>query len=159
MSSDHLDPIDQQKPIPGLPDPAEGWQPAPFKSGFMGLIGPYFVREGDNNAYEMGFVAGPQHLNGGGSVHGGCLLTLADTALFMFARPLLTDIWVVTVQLESQFISPGREGEFIYATGEVTQNTQSMIFARGQVKSKDRVILSFSGILKKKKPPVLKSDA
>lgn len=155
MSSDDVNPIADVAPSNAIAtDPADGWVPSPLNAGFLSLIGPYYVRPCANGGYEMGFVAGPQHLNGGGSVHGGCLLTLADTALFMFSRPLLKDTWVVTMQLELQFIAPGRAGDFIYATGEVTQATMSVIFARGELRSGDRLLMSFSGILKKKKTAV-----
>lgn len=85
-------------------------------------------------------------------MHGGCLLTLADTSLFIFALPLLKGAGVVTLQLDSQFVSRGRLGDAIYAEGGVVRAGASVIFVRGELKSEDRIILTYSGILKRTSP-------
>lgn len=127
-----------------------GWQRAEPGDTFNGLIGAYYYDTSDAANVKVAFKAEPRHLNGGGSVHGGCLLTLADTALFVFALPHLGDSGAVTLQLDSQFLSPGREGDIIVATGEITRAGKTMIFGRGQLTCGERILLTFSGVLARK---------
>ncbi|MBW8882464.1 MAG: PaaI family thioesterase [Asticcacaulis sp.] len=127
------------------------WQRAEPGDTFNGLIGAYYYDTSDPANVKVAFKAEKRHLNGGGSVHGGCLLTLADTALFVFALPCLGDGAAVTLQLDAQFQSPGREGDIIVATGEITKAGQTMIFGRGQLMCGDRLLMSFTGILARKK--------
>jgi len=127
-----------------------GWQRAEPGDTFNGLIGAYYYQTDDPANVKVAFRAEKRHLNGGGTVHGGCLLTLADTALFVFAIPHLNDGGAVTLQLDAQFQSPGREGDIVVATGEITRAGKTMIFGRGQITSDDRVLMTFSGILARK---------
>lgn len=131
-------------------DDFAGWQRAEAGDTFNGLIGAYYYDLSDPASAKVAFRAEKRHLNGGGSVHGGCLLTLADTSLFIFAIPHLGDGGAVTLQLDSQFQSPGREGDIIIATGEITRAGKTTIFGRGQLKCGDRIIMSYSGILARK---------
>jgi acyl-coenzyme A thioesterase PaaI-like protein len=91
-------------------------------------------------------------MNVGSALHGGCLMTFADFALFWIAYDELRGTGAVTASFSSEFIDSAREGELIEATGEVLRSTRSMIFARGLISSGNRPLLSFSGILKKLTP-------
>jgi len=127
-----------------------GWIMAPESDSFNGLVGPYYYQTDDPANVKVAFKAEKRHLNGGGTVHGGCLLTLADTSLFIFALPHLGDGAAVTLQLDSQFQTPGREGDIIVATGEITRVGKTVIFGRGQLTCGDRILLSYSGIMARK---------
>ena len=127
-----------------------GWQRAEPGDTFNGLIGAYYYDTSDPAKVKVGFKAEKCHLNGGGSVHGGCLLTLADTALFIFALPHLGEGAAVTLQLDAQFQSPGREGDIIVASGEITRAGGTVIFGRGDIYCEDRLLMSFTGILARK---------
>ena len=129
-----------------------GWVTSSSMTGFVNHAGPYHFRTLEDGRILMGFKANESHLNGGGSVHGGCLLTLADTAMFMIARPHIKDSHVVTLQLESQFISRALAGDIIIASGEVIKAAASVIFVKGQLTCEDRIILHYNGILKRIKP-------
>ncbi|EGF89702.1 uncharacterized domain 1 domain protein [Asticcacaulis biprosthecium C19] len=131
--------------------PFAGWKRAEPGDTFNGLIGAYYYDTSDPTRVKVGFQAEKRHLNGGGSVHGGCLLTLADTSLFVFAIPHLGDGAAVTLQLDAQFQAPGREGDIIIATGEITRAGQTVIFGRGELRCGDKLLLSFTGILARKK--------
>ena len=85
-------------------------------------------------------------------MHGGSLMTFADMALFAIARDELTGMRGVTVSLDNQFLDAGWEGELIEASGEVSRAGASLVFARGQVTSGDRLLLTFSGVIKKLRP-------
>jgi uncharacterized protein (TIGR00369 family) len=127
-----------------------GWVLADINDNFNALVGPYYYQADDPAKVKVGFQAEKRHLNGGGSVHGGCLLTLADTSLFVFAIPHLEGGGAVTVQLDAQFLAPGREGDIIICTGEITRAGKSLIFGRGELRTADRVLMSFTGILARK---------
>ncbi len=140
-------------------DPAfEGWQRAEPGDTFNGLVGAYYYQGDAPGNIKAAFRVEKHHLNQGGTVHGGCLLTLADTAVFAFAYPYLNGGSGVTVQLDAQFLSPGREGDIIIATGEITRAGKTLMYGRGQLMAGDRLILTFNAILARK-PGEPKGDA
>jgi len=127
-----------------------GWSREVNREGFNGLIGAYYYQADDPANVKVAFKAGKEHLNGGGTVHGGCLLTLADTSMFIFSLPHLQNDGAVTVQLDAQFLSPGLEGDIIVATGEVTRAGRNLVYVRGQLMTGQRLILTFSGTMARK---------
>ena len=119
---------------------------------FEDAAGPFFWRREADGAVRCAFRAERKHMNAGGRMHGGCLMTFADMALFAISRHELGTARAVTVALDNQFLDAGLEGELIEATGEVTRAGGSLIFARGQVFSGARTLLTFSGVIKKIRP-------
>src|SRR5579859_1581826 len=61
--------------------------------------GPFFFRTDADGTPRCAFRVLQKHLNGGGSTHGGCLLTFADYCLFVFAEEALAGSRGVTVSL------------------------------------------------------------
>ena len=118
---------------------------------FEEAAGPFYWRR-DEERVRCAFRAAKKHTNAGRRLHGGALMTLADMALFAVAWEDPEGARGVTVALESQFIDAGWPGELIEATGEVTRAGKSLIFARGQVTAGERLLLTFSGIIKKIRP-------
>ena len=82
-------------------------------------------------------------------MHGGCLMTFADSALFTIARPALADSFGVTVNLSGDFLASARAGQFIEARGDITRAARSTIFVRGLVTADGDAVLSFTGIIRK----------
>jgi uncharacterized protein (TIGR00369 family) len=83
-----------------------------------------------------------QHLRNLGIMHGGMLATLLDSALGMAAGSLASaDQFVVTVQLNINFIRPAWEGEHLVATGEVQHAGQQTAVARGEVRTDKGVLV------------------
>lgn len=65
-------------------DPAaQGWEPH-TDTGFIGLVGPLWIRQ-EENGRRYGFIAEPKHHNYRGTVQGGMLMTFVDRALGMTA--------------------------------------------------------------------------
>ncbi len=149
---------DDAKPVSSLDPAFEGWWQAEPGDTFNGLVGAYYYQGDTPGNIKAAFRAEKHHLNQGGSVHGGCLLTLADTAVFAFAYPYLNGGGGVTVQLDAQFLSPGREGDIIVASGEITRAGKTLIYGRGQLMAGDRTIMTFNAILARK-PAEQKGDA
>ena len=150
MSADNANPDSKNGTDLATDAAFEGWQRAEPGDTFNGLVGAYYYQGDAPGNIKAAFRAEKHHLNQGGSVHGGCLLTLADTAVFAFAYPYLNGGGGVTVQLDAQFLSPGREGDVIIATGEITRAGKTLIYGRGQLMAEDRVIMTFNAILARK---------
>ncbi|MGH6970392.1 MAG: PaaI family thioesterase, partial [Caulobacteraceae bacterium] len=116
---------------------------------FETLAGPFYSRREADGQMVCAFRAGRKHMNGGGFMHGGCLATFADYALFVIAEDALAGSGSVTASLNAEFIDAGREGELIEARGEVVRAGASMVFVRGLVSTGERPLLNFSAIVKK----------
>jgi uncharacterized protein (TIGR00369 family) len=120
------------------------WQSDAFEQ----RAGPFYERfEGGQGV--TAFRAGQEHMNGGGFMHGGCLLTFADSALFTIARPAMEGQFGVTVNLSGDFLAAARVGQFVEARGEITRAARSLVFVRGLVTADGEPVLSFTGIIKK----------
>ncbi len=121
------------------------WGDDPFEL----LAGPFFCRRSEDGRMVSAFRAEAKHMNGGGFMHGGALMTFADYALFCIGADALKDIWSVTASLSGEFLDAASEGDFIEAAGEVTRAGGSLVFIRGTVSTGGRPLLTFSGIVKK----------
>lgn len=121
------------------------WQSDAFET----RAGPFYERVDADGTDVSAFRAGPEHMNGGGFMHGGCLMTFADSALFTIARPAMEGSFGVTVNLAGDFLAGARVGEFVEARGDITRAARSLVFVRGLVTADGRPVLSFTGIIKK----------
>jgi uncharacterized protein (TIGR00369 family) len=121
------------------------WSTDPYEL----LSGPFFCREGDDGRMICAFRAEAKHMNGGGFMHGGCLMTFADYALFCIGADALQGTGSVTAALSGEFVDSAQAGDFIEASGEVTRAGASLVFIRGTVSTGGRPLLTFSGIVKK----------
>jgi uncharacterized protein (TIGR00369 family) len=95
------------------------------------------------------FRAEAKHMNGGGAMHGGALMTFADYSLFCIAHEALVGAGSVTASLNAEFIDAAREGDLVEARGEVVRAGASLVFIRGLVSTSGRPLLNFSAIVKK----------
>ena len=124
------------------------WAGDPFES----LTGPYYFRTGEDGAMRGAFVPEERHLNGGGMVHGGALMTFADAMLGALVYSQLDDQYSVTVTFNSEFLGPGAATRPIYASGRVIRETGSMVFVQALLEQDGQPILAFSSTLKKVTP-------
>ena len=129
-----------------------GWRRFDTRQSFDSLIGPFYFRNQDDGHVRCAFRAEQKHMNAGGRMHGGCLMTFADIALFMIAYEEMEGSRGVTVQLDSTFLDAARVGDLIEAYGEVTRAGGSLVFVRGQIVTGERLLFTFSGIIKKSGP-------
>lgn len=140
---------DEPKPVHIEDGDFKGWFLSPFRDDYVNHIGPFYYQPDAEGHMQVALKVEPRHLNGGGIMHGGCLLSLADTALYVFALDSLRTSGGVTMQLDAQFLSPGMLGDTVIATGEITRAGKSTIFGRGQIKVGERMVMSFSGVIKR----------
>jgi uncharacterized protein (TIGR00369 family) len=113
------------------------------------MTGPFVYRVEDGGKVRCAFRAGTKHMNGGGFMHGGCLMTFADYALFCLAMEALGGEGGVTLSFSSDFIATAKVGDLIEAAGEVVKAGKSVIFLRGEIFTGDRMLMTFSGVIKR----------
>src|SRR5215468_10340411 len=126
--------------------------PDPFEDH----TGPFYFRiEGD--AKRAGSVhcvlpTGPRHGNYAGGVHGGAILTFADYALCLVAGRAAdggtNTSFAMTVSIAVEFLSAGRVGPPLEATGEPLQVTGRLAFARGRVSQQGKTLALWSGVVR-----------
>ncbi|MCH8900829.1 MAG: PaaI family thioesterase [Chloroflexi bacterium] len=119
---------------------------------FEDHCGPLYYRRDEDGRYRCAMIVEKQHTNSQGGLHGGMMMTFADFATIFIARPPLDTIRGVTISFKSEFVSVGQLGEFLEAEGEVTHETNSLLFVRGKIFAGDRLILNFSSVFKKLGP-------
>ena len=79
-----------------------GWSNWPHDA-FETRAGPFYFRTDENGQSVSAFRAEQKHMNGGGFMHGGCMMTFADYALFCIAWEELKDSRAVTVSHPMNF--------------------------------------------------------
>ena len=126
-----------------------GWQTYDTHGTFDQVVGPFYFRTDEDGRRRCAFRAEAKHMNMGHRMHGGCLMTFADIALFQMAYREMEGVSGVTVQLDSTFVDAAYEGDLVEATGEVVRAGKSLIFSRGQIHVGDRTVLTFSGVIRK----------
>ncbi len=115
---------------------------------FETAIGPFCFRDTDGEILSA-FQPRREHLNGGGAIHGGALMSFADFSLFSIAHNALAGAKAVTLTCNCEFLSAGGLDAIVTAQGEVLRETRSLLFVRGIVTQSNRPLLAFSGTLKK----------
>lgn len=88
-------------------------------------------------------VVRTEHLRDVGILHGGMSATLLDSVMGMSAGSVAPPgHYVVTVQLNMNFIRPAWEGEHLVATGEVTHSGRQTAVARAEIRTADGALVS-----------------
>ena len=126
-----------------------GWQAYPGGDAFEDLTGPFYYRVFDNGETLSAFRAEEKHMNGGGFLHGGCVMTFADFALFVIARDVTEGSRTVTATFNCELVGTARVGELVECHGEVVKAGRSMVFVRGLITAPGGPVASFSSVLKK----------
>lgn len=95
---------------------------------------------------------------GAGLMHGGALVSLADTAVVMAIKSLLPEnTHFATIRLESEFLHPVRQG-IVTAKAEAGFNGERTINGEATVFDEtDRAVLSFRSTFKVAKQPKIRS--
>jgi len=126
--------------------------PDPFEDH----VGPLYFRI-DGDASKAGSVhcvlpTEGRHGNYRGGVHGGATLTFADYALCLVAGRAAdggtNTSFAMTVSIAVEFLSAGRVGAPLEATGEPLQVTGRLAFARGSVTQQSKTIALWSGVVR-----------
>lgn len=90
------------------------------------------------------------HMNLGGSIHGGAVMSFIDMAMFAGGKCAgLERGHYVTLDLTTHFLAPGRPGIPLDAHVELIRQTRGHAFVQGVVKQSGENCYSFSGTLKR----------
>jgi acyl-coenzyme A thioesterase PaaI-like protein len=132
---------------PAAFDPAAaGWEP--YKDeGFIGLIGPLWMRPVEDS-YRFAFLAEPKHHNRRGVVQGGMLMTFADRSMGMTCWYANGRQPQATIQLDMHFVDAVQIGEFVEANCTVVRRTRSVIFMNADLVVGTRVVATAKGVWK-----------
>ena len=121
------------------------WHGDPFED----RAGPFYEKQLEDGSTMVAFRAEQRHMNGAGFMHGGCMMTFADGALFSIARKELEDSHAVTLSLSGDFLEPVYEGSLVEARGEVVRGGGKTIIVTGLVTADGKPAFRFNGIIRK----------
>ncbi len=121
-----------------------GYELAPLNSGFSQTVGPWY-RVPDVDYAQFAFRADERHINSIGIIHGGMMMSFADTLLGQAHRKL-TGKPAVTTRMTVDFIDAARFGDLVEGKGEVTRETRNLVFVRAHVWCGKRTLLTVSGV-------------
>ena len=94
------------------------------------------------------------HLNMGGSIHGGAVMSFIDMAMFAGGRCAgMASGHYVTLDLTTHFLARGKVGIPLDAHVELVKQTRSLVFLQGVVKQDGEACYSFTGTLKRVREP------
>ncbi|PHQ72366.1 MAG: thioesterase [Sneathiella sp.] len=123
----------------------EGFEEVTGPAPFAALNGPFYEKIVDDQTLVRAFQAEEKHLNGAHLVHGGMLMAFADSAL---GRSIghQTGRRSVTIKMSSEFMKPGRVGDWIEAHVEIIRSTKTVVFARCDLVAGRRTIFKADAI-------------
>jgi acyl-coenzyme A thioesterase PaaI-like protein len=130
---------------PSVPDKTVAFDPAtagwePYRDeGFIGLVGPFWMRR-SGDSYLYAFMAERKHHNRRGVVQGGMLMTFADRSMGMTCWYANNRKPQATIQLDVHFIESVQIGEFVEARCRVVRRTRSLIFMNAELLVGNRVV-------------------
>lgn len=129
-----------------------GWKTYIGGDPFEDHAGPFYWKTEADGRPVCAFRAERKHMNGGGSMHGGCIMTFADYCLFVIARDALNDSHSVTATFNGEFVGGAPVGALVEGRGEVVKAGRSMVFVRGLITTGGEPVMSFSAVVKKTRP-------
>jgi len=94
------------------------------------------------------FTVEDKHMNAAGAVHGGMLMSFADTAMGHAARLAAGAKAVLTISLNCDFMAPGRLGDVIEAHIRISRITRTTVFASADFLAEDRLLMTATGLWK-----------
>ncbi len=122
----------------------EGYKPF-AEVGFIRDCGPFYYLRLEDGGRRYGFLAEERHTNPYGVVHGGVLITFADTIMgrtvYNAAKRQST-----TISFNTEFVAGARPGQWIEGRVELTRMTRSLAFVRGEVLAGGETLLTASGV-------------
>ena len=121
------------------------WQGDSFEQA----SGPFYERVGEDGQPVAAFRAEERHMNGAGFMHGGCLMTFADSAIFTIAHEAMDGGHGVTLNLTGDFLDPVSVGQMVEARGRVVRSGGKTIFVEGLATADGKPVLRFNAIIRK----------
>ena len=130
---------------PGVIVPAD-FEPLTTASVYSRHIGPSYARKEIDGA-SLIQPALPHMCNSGGVLHGGYMMSFADSAVTR-AAGLTTGMAPTTVAFAAEFLSAGDLSAPVTTRVEVPRHGKSLAFLRGVLEQDGRKLLSYSATIK-----------
>ena len=119
-----------------------------LKKGFMKHNGGVLFRGISETEYEFKSVINENHLNSAGITHGGYLSALIDAGAGTAAHRTANNAPCVTISLDLKFIGASKVGDEIIGSVKILKKTKTLVFLFCELKCKDKIITSASGVWK-----------
>jgi acyl-CoA thioesterase len=104
------------------------------------------VEAASEGSVTLSIEARPDQLNLGGSVHGGVLASLADTAMGLAVRTAIEPgRRHVTIQLAVQYLAAAQPGRRVTAEGTVVRAGSQIAFAEAELRQGARTVARAQG--------------
>jgi uncharacterized protein (TIGR00369 family) len=126
-----------------VPKVPQGFRELTDLPGFAGHNGPWYERALGDRVIR-GFVAGPQHANTLGIVHGGMMAAFLDSAMGSCVYHVLQRR-CVTLTLNLGYLGPGRIGDWLQAEGEIIGHDENVAQVRGRLYGRRHDVLTATG--------------
>lgn len=85
----------------------------------------------EDGASRIDFEPRREHMNSFAVAHGGVVMTLLDVCMAMAARSVDAEMGVVTIEMKTSFMLPGRGP--LQALGHLMHRTGTMAFTEGRI--------------------------
>ena len=119
-----------------------------IKPGFMQHNGGVLFRTISDTEYEFKTTINKNHLNAAGITHGGFLSALIDAGAGTAAHRAAGNAPCVTISLDLKFIGSSKVGDEIIGFTKILKKTNTLVFLFCELKCKDKIITSASGLWK-----------
>ena len=119
-----------------------------IKPGFMKHNGGVLFRSISDTEYEFKSIINENHLNAAGISHGGYLSALIDAGAVTAAHRAAWNTPCVTISLDIKFIGASKVGDEIIGHTKILKKTNTLVFLVCELKCKDKIITSASGVWK-----------
>ena len=127
---------------------SEKFEQISLKPGFMKHNGGVLFRNISNEEYEFKSTINENHLNAAKITHGGYLSALIDAGAGTAAHRSADNMPCVTISLDLKFIGSSRLGDEIIGNVKILKKTKTLVFLFCELKCKDKIITSGSGVWK-----------
>jgi uncharacterized protein (TIGR00369 family) len=115
------------------------------ETGFNKHVGPVWQSpDGSEFLFDIRDV----HMNGGGALHGGMAMAMADIVMGRTVRDALEGARALTISLNCDFVGPAKLGDRIRGTAKITRKTRSIVFISGELTVEGRTIMTATGLWK-----------
>jgi acyl-coenzyme A thioesterase PaaI-like protein len=115
--------------------------------GFIGHVGPYYMRREADGTTTFGFQSDARHFNMNGVFHGGALLSFLDTILG-YVLVQARHAPCATVSLESKFVAGVTPGNWITGRARIRAQTRMLGFTEGEALDGDKLLMTASGVFR-----------
>lgn len=122
-----------------------GYTPVFSETGFNKYVGPIWQSP---DGAEFLFDVRDIHLNGGGTLHGGMAMALADIVMGRTVRNALEGAKALTISLSCDLVGPSKLGDRVRGTATITRRTRSIVFISSELSVEGKTILTATGIWK-----------